>query len=134
MGKSQYLRRCTFYLKNFQGDETFNLNSHRNFRVFYTNGKRSKSLLITAFKNNCLGTIVRSCALQTVLCLCACPVWTPSLRKQKRWRPALHFPSKLQTKTSITIIELGSQKIVICRCLAEQSLPLIRGNERSSRH
>ena len=48
-GKSQYLRRCTFHLKNFQRDETFNLNSHRNFRVFYTNGKRSKSLLITAY-------------------------------------------------------------------------------------
>ena len=135
MGKSQYLRRCTFLLKNFQRDETFNLISHRNFRVFYTNGKHSKSLLITASALSlCLRTIVRSCALQTMLCLCACPVWTPSLRKQKRWRPAVHLPTKLQNKTSITIIGLGSQNIVICQCLAEQSLPHIRGNERYSRH
>ena len=49
VGKSQYLRRCTFHLKNLHRDETFNLNPHRSFRVFYTNGKRSKSLLITAY-------------------------------------------------------------------------------------
>ena len=124
-GKSQYLRRYTFHLKNFQRDETFNLNSHRNFRVFYTNGKRSKSLLITAYGQLSTHAHYRQCSAYAQFGHC---LWGT------RWRPALHFPTKLQNKTSITIIELGSQNIVICQCLAEQSLPLIRGNERSSRH
>ena len=32
----------TFYPKNFHRDEPFHLNSHRNYRVFCTNGKHSE--------------------------------------------------------------------------------------------
>ena len=37
----------TFFPKNFLRNEPFHLNSCRNFRVFHTNGKRSRLLINT---------------------------------------------------------------------------------------
>ena len=110
---------CTIYkipLSTFSWEEA----------VFYTNGKRSKSLLITAYGQLCAHAHYRQCSAYAHAQF-GHRLW------RTRWRPAPHFPTKLQNQTNITIIALGSQNIVICRCLAEQSLPLIRGNERSSR-
>ena len=39
--KGNTSKGVTFLAENFRRDEPFHLNSPRNYRVFYTNGKRS---------------------------------------------------------------------------------------------
>ena len=90
---------CTIYkihLSTFSWEEA----------VFYTNGKRSKSLLITAYGQLCSHAHYRQCSAYTHSQF-GHRLWGT------RWRPAPHFPTKLQNQTCITIIELGSRDLSV---------------------
>ena len=44
--KGNTSKGITFFPENFHRDEPFHLNSPRNFRVFHTNGKRSRTFIL----------------------------------------------------------------------------------------
>ena len=63
-GKRQYLKGITFFPEIFHRDEPFHLNSPWNYRVFHTNGKRSKTLSAlpwSGYLSACLSFFVTSC-------------------------------------------------------------------------